>query len=95
MDKVTADNYKNFNFKELGNYKIVIVGASNRRGSSKQFLGKPNCSGYNINQHVHSDMTVSEYWAVFNTNFSPDDPQYDLNKHLKYDIANCFFELHK
>jgi hypothetical protein len=95
MVKVTADNYRDFEIQELGNFKIIICGASNRRGSQKQFNGKPNCSGQNINKHVYSGMTLSEYWATIKAHFSPADPQYDLNKHLKYDIQQGHFELHE
>jgi len=87
-------NIKNADFSELMNYKIKIVAESNRRGSNKLFDGKPNCSGFNINQYVHDGMTVGQYQSMIKAKFSKADPQFHLSKHLIYDIEQGNIELH-
>lgn len=87
-------NIKNADFSALSSYKIKIIGESNRRGSNKTFKGQPNCSGYNINQHIRDGMTVAQYQAMIKNTFSEADPQFHLTKHLKYDIEQGTLELH-
>jgi hypothetical protein len=91
--KYTKLNIKNVDISDLIDYKICIVSKSNRRGSNKLFNGKPNCSGYNINKLVRDGMTVGQYQAVIRNNFSSNDPQFCIVKHLRYDIENGNFEL--
>lgn len=93
--KYNFENIKNTDFSELTDYKIIIVGTSNRRKTEKEFLGKPNCSGFNINQHLTSGMSVAQYQAMIKTNFNSSDPQFSLIKHLKYDIEKSYIELVK
>ncbi|MCQ3831169.1 hypothetical protein HXX02_17185 [Microbulbifer elongatus] len=91
--KYTKENIKTADLSELQNYKIRIVAKSNRRGGSKLFNGKPNCSGFNINKLIHDGITVAQYQAIIKNNFSSSDPQFCLTKHLKYDIEHGNFEL--
>ncbi len=93
--KYNQDNIHTADIADLLDYKIHIVSASNRRPSHKLFNGKPNCSGYNINQLIHNGMTVAQYQAVIRNNFSPNDPQFSLHKHLRYDILQGHIELVK
>lgn len=91
--KYTKKNIRNVDISALVNYRILIVSESNRRGSGKLFNGKPNCSGYNINKFLRNDMTVGQYQATIRNNFSPNDPQFSLVKHLKSDVMNGYVEL--
>jgi hypothetical protein len=91
--KFNADNIKSADFSALLNYKIVKVGPSNRRRGNKTFMGKPNCSGYNINANLVRGMSVAAYQSMIRNNFNSMDPQFSLVKHLKYDIEFGFLEL--
>jgi hypothetical protein len=93
--KINSENFKNANFNELLNYTITIVAASNRRKTNKEFLGKPNCSGANINKYLVNGMSLVEYQAMIIDNFNSSDPQFSLTKHLKYDIEHGHIELVK
>lgn len=87
--KIDTNNIKDVDLKNHLHFKIVIVGTSNRKGS-----GRDNCSGYNINKNIFNGMSVDEYQNMIIENFSKNDPQYSLTKHLKYDIEKGFIELH-
>jgi 5-methylcytosine-specific restriction enzyme A len=91
--KYTKHNISAANFSDLLDCKIKIVGEPYRKGSDKTFNGKPNSSGFNINKLVQDGMTVREYQSLIKDNFSVNDPQYSLTKHLKYDIEKGFIEL--
>jgi len=91
--KYTKENINKADLPDLLDFKIVIVSKSNRRASAKTFDGKPNCSGYNINKLIHDGMSVSQYQAIIRNNFSSNDPQFCLTKHLKYDIEHGNIEL--
>ena len=92
---ITKQNIKGVNISDLIDYKIRIISMANRRESNKQFNGKPNCSGYNINKFIKNGMTVAEYQAIIRNNFNSSDPQFDLSKHLKWDIEKGNIELYK
>ncbi len=85
--KYTKRNIESADLNELLDFKIRLVSESTRGGSNKIFKGKPNCSGYNINKHIKDGMTVGQYQAVIRNNFSSNDPQFSLTKHLKYYVA--------
>lgn len=91
--KYDQSNIMHANLNDILHFKIRIVSASTRRGSKLLYDGRPNCSGYNINQYVTDGMTVGEYQYVIAQHFNPRDPQYSLTKHLKYDVEKGYFEL--
>ncbi len=91
--KFNQDNIKSVKISDLFDYKIKIMSESNRRVSNKLFNGQPNCSGFNINKLIKNGMTVEQYQAVIRNNFSPNDPQFSLSKHLRYDILQGHIEL--
>lgn len=91
----TKTNVASINLNDLLDFKIRIVSKSTRRGSNKVFNGKPNCSGFNINKYIKDGMTVAQYQAVIRNNFSANDPQFSLTKHLKHDILVGYFLLEK
>ncbi len=93
--KITKHNINRVNISDILDYKIKIISLANRRGSNKQFNGKPNCSGYNINKLIKTGMTVARYQAIIRSNFNSNDPQFHLFKHLKWDIAKGNIELNK
>ncbi len=91
--RVDAKNIRNTDLNECLHFSIRLVGTSTRRGSHLMFEGKENCSGYNINKYIFDGMTVNQYQNMIKTKFNPDDPQFSLTKHLKYDIEKGFIEL--
>jgi hypothetical protein len=93
--KIDSESIKNANLNELLDYKISIVGPSNRQKTNKEFMGKPNCSGVNINEHLVNGMTVAQYQAMIRNHFHSGDPQFCVTKHLKYDIEHGHLELVK
>ena len=58
--KIDKSSYEGVRLSELGQYVIKIVNESNRRPSNKLFDGKPNCSGYNINQYVYDVLVAPQ-----------------------------------
>jgi len=93
--KYTKENIASINLNDLLDFKIRIVSKTTRRGSNNIFNGKPNCSGFNINKYIKDGMTVAQYQAVIRNNFSVNDPQFSLTKHLKHDILVGYFLLEK
>lgn len=92
---INKQNIIGINISDLLDYKIRIISLANRRGSNKQFNGKPNCSGYNINKFIKNGMSVAQYKATIRNNFNSSDPQFDLSKHLKWDIEKGNIELYE
>jgi len=93
--KYNFENINSTDFSELTDYKIMIVGTSNRRKTNKEFLSRPNCSGFNINQQLTHGMPVDQYQEMIKNNFNSSDPQFSLFKHLKYDVEQSYVELVK
>ncbi len=93
MMKVDAKNIRNTDLNECLHFSIRLIGKSTRRGSNLTFEGKENCSGHNINKYIFDGMTVNQYQNMIKANFNPNDPQFSLTKHLKYDIEKGFIEL--
>lgn len=91
--RITKSNIRNFAISDLLDYELRFAPQSNRRSSSKQFSGKPNCSGYNINKLMKDGMTVGEYQSVIESEFDRKDPQFSTEKHLRYDIEHGNIEL--
>ncbi|CNE74586.1 hypothetical protein DVQ33_18090 [Yersinia enterocolitica] len=88
---INARNIKNLPLSNYLNFKIKIVGISNRKGTSNS----TNCSGFNINKYIKDGMTVQEYQDMVEQRFDHDnDRQYSLTKHLRYDIEKGHIELH-
>ncbi|KFC96749.1 hypothetical protein GKAS_03928 [Kluyvera ascorbata ATCC 33433] len=40
-------------------------------------------------------MTVQAYQDMIRRRFDPEDPQFSLTKHLRYDIRKGYLELHE
>ncbi len=93
MDIINHTNYQNIDLNSYLHYKIFTVNSSTRRGSGKLYEGKPNCSGFNIWKLVENGITVNQYQNIIRNNFSKDDPQFSLTKHLLWDLEKGFLQL--
>ena len=91
--KYTKHNIGNVDLNNLLEYKIRIVGTSSRKPGNKLFNCKHNCSGYNVNKFLEDGMTVGKYQALIRNKFNTNDPQFNLTKHLKFDIEQGFLAL--
>ncbi|WP_313396649.1 hypothetical protein [Atlantibacter hermannii] len=87
---VNSSNIATFDISKHLHFVIKIVGESYRRGSNSG----TNCSGFNINRELVDGMTVGEYQEMIKRRFDKSDLQFSLTKHLKYDIAKGYLELH-
>ncbi|WP_368893503.1 hypothetical protein [Kluyvera ascorbata] len=88
---ISAQNVHCINLSEYPDFIIRIIGTSHRNGTSNG----ANCSGYNINQEIYDGMTVQAYQDMIRRRIDPEDPQFSLTKHLRYDIRKGYLELHE
>lgn len=89
------DNIHGVKIADIQGFKIKILSVIERRGSGKTLKGSQNCSGYNINKHIHDGMTIAEYQDMVRMKFDKDDPQFSISKHLRYDIKQGHIKLVK
>jgi hypothetical protein len=93
MQKINKYNVKGKRLSEYQDYVIHRISETTRIGSNKLFNGKPNCSGLNLWNWGHDNMTVSDYQKMIKEKCDKNDPQYNMTKHLRYDIRMGFVEL--